>query len=69
MTEGADLVIYGRKGVNIFPGPEWFAAINPAKRIPVLRDRSIGAEGALGTIPESSARRSRSPTSPPRRSS
>jgi len=45
MTEGADLVIYGRKGVNIFPGPEWFAAINPAKRIPVLRDRAHRRRG------------------------
>ena len=43
------------KGVNIFPAPEWFAEINPAKRIPVLRDRSVGAEGVAGTIPDSSA--------------
>jgi len=38
-----------------FPAPDWFAAINPAKRIPLLRDRSIGTEGAAGTIPDSSA--------------
>ena len=38
-----------------FPAPDWFVAINPAKRIPVLRDRSVGAEGVAGTIPDSSA--------------
>lgn len=38
-----------------FPAPDWFVEINPAKRIPVLRDRSIGAEGPAGTIPDSSA--------------
>ena len=36
-----------------FPAPDWFVAINPAKRIPVLRDRSVGAEGVAGTIPDS----------------
>ena len=46
---------YELAGVNIFPAPDWFAAINPAKRIPVLRDRSVGAEGVAGTIPDSSA--------------
>lgn len=35
--------------------PDWFLEINPAKRIPVLRDRSIGTEGVPGTIPDSSA--------------
>jgi glutathione S-transferase len=38
-----------------FPAPDWFAEISPAKRIPVLRDRSIGTEGVAGTIPDSSA--------------
>lgn len=38
-----------------FPPPDWFVEINPAKRIPVLRDRSIGSEGVAGTIPDSSA--------------
>ena len=38
-----------------FPAPDWFVAINPAKRIPVLRDRSVGTEGVAGTIPDSSA--------------
>lgn len=46
---------YELEGVNIFPAPDWFAAINPAKRIPVLRDRSVGADGVAGTIPDSSA--------------
>ena len=38
-----------------FPAPDWFKEISPAKRIPVLRDRSVGAEGVAGTIPDSSA--------------
>lgn len=38
-----------------FPAPDWFAEISPAKRIPVLRDRSVGTEGAAGTIADSSA--------------
>ena len=38
-----------------FPAPDWFLEINPAGRIPVLRDRSIGTEGVAGTIPDSSA--------------
>ena len=38
-----------------FPAPDWFKEISPAKRIPVLRDRSIGSEGVAGTIPDSSA--------------
>ena len=28
-----------------FPAPDWFAEINPARRIPVLRDCSVGTEG------------------------
>ena len=42
------------EGVSIFPPPDWFAEISPAKRIPVLRDLSIGSEGAAGTLPDSS---------------
>lgn len=38
-----------------FPAPDWFVEMNPAKRIPVLRDRTVGTEGAAGTIPDSSA--------------
>lgn len=41
--------------VNIMDMPDWFADISPMKRIPVLRDRSIAAEGAGGTIADSSA--------------
>ena len=35
--------------------PDWFKEISPARRIPVLRDGSVGESGALGTIPDSSA--------------
>jgi len=48
-------VPYEIEAVSIFPAPTWFTAINPARRIPVLRDRSVGAEGVAGTIPDSSA--------------
>ncbi len=37
------------------PAPDWFAEVNPARRIPALRDRDIAAEGADGVIPDSSA--------------
>lgn len=43
------------ENVNVLGMPDWFAEISPARRIPVLRDRSIGAEGVAGTIPDSSA--------------
>jgi glutathione S-transferase len=43
------------ESVNIMPVPDWFIEISPARRIPVLRDTSIGKEGPLGTIPDSSA--------------
>ena len=43
------------ESVNIMPMPDWFKAISPARRIPVLRDTSVGEEGPLGTIPDSSA--------------
>ena len=43
------------EAVNVFDPPEWFRAISPMKRIPVLRDRSIAAEGPEGTIADSSA--------------
>lgn len=43
------------EAVNVFDPPEWFRAISPMKRIPVLRDRSIAAEGPAGTIADSSA--------------
>lgn len=41
--------------VNIMDAPDWFPEISPLERIPVLRDRSVGTEGAAGTIPDSSA--------------
>lgn len=50
--QGAD---YDFENVNIMDIPDWFAAISPARRIPVLRDRSVGSEGVPGTIPDSSA--------------
>lgn len=43
------------ENVNIMPMPDWFKEISPARRIPVLRDTSIGKEGTHGTIPDSSA--------------
>jgi glutathione S-transferase len=47
-------VEYEIEPVMPFPPPEWYVAINPAKRIPTLRDRSVGSEGIAGTIPDSS---------------
>lgn len=41
--------------VNVFDPPHWFREISPMKRIPVMRDRSIAAEGVAGTIADSSA--------------
>jgi glutathione S-transferase len=46
---------YDFENVNIMAKPDWFKEISPAGRIPVLRDRSVGAEGVPGTIPDSSA--------------
>jgi glutathione S-transferase len=43
------------ESVNIMPMPDWFKEISPARRIPVLRDATVGKEGTLGTIPDSSA--------------
>lgn len=43
------------EAVNVFDPPEWFREISPMKRIPVLRDRSVGTEGVVGTIADSSA--------------
>jgi len=48
-------IAYDFKGVNIFPAPDWFVEISPAKKIPVLRDRSVAEEGEGGTIADSSA--------------
>lgn len=46
---------YEIEAVNVFAPPQWFRDISPMKRIPVLRDRSIAAEGIGGTIADSSA--------------
>lgn len=46
---------YDLEPVMPFPAKDWFLEINPAGRIPVLRDRSVGEEGPAGTIPDSSA--------------
>jgi len=46
---------YDFETVNIMDMPDGFKEISPARRIPVLRDRSIGAEGVPGTIADSSA--------------
>ena len=46
---------YDFENVNIMDMPDWFKEISPARRIPVLRDRSLGAEGIPGTIADSSA--------------
>ncbi|MEM7690076.1 MAG: glutathione S-transferase family protein [Pseudomonadota bacterium] len=47
------------KGVDIMNMPDWFLAISPMKRIPVLRDRSIDWDedhgNPAGTIADSSA--------------
>ena len=48
-------VDYGFEFVNILDMPDWFKEISPARRIPVFRDRSIGAQGVPGTIADSSA--------------
>jgi glutathione S-transferase len=39
----------------MMPFPDWFLEISPARRMPVLRDTAIAAEGKAGTIPDSSA--------------
>ena len=48
-------VDFENESVNIMPMPDWFKEISPARRIPVLRDTSVGAEGTAGTIPDSSS--------------
>ncbi|QUL36941.1 glutathione S-transferase family protein [Erythrobacter sp. JK5] len=48
-------VPFETEAVNVFDPPQWFVDISPMKRIPVLRDRSIAAEGVAGTVADSSA--------------
>ena len=50
--QGAD---YDVERINNMAMPDWFLEISPARRIPVLRDRTIGTEGVAGTIADSSA--------------
>jgi glutathione S-transferase len=53
--------VLGEKGIEyelehvMMPFPDWFTALNPARRMPVLRDRDIAADGPKGVIPDSSA--------------
>jgi glutathione S-transferase len=47
-------VAYDFEMASPFPAPDWFAEISPLKRIPVLRDRTVGEEGTAGTLPDSS---------------
>lgn len=42
------------ENLNI-PIPDWYTAMNPARKMPALRDRDIAAEGPQGVIPDSSA--------------
>jgi glutathione S-transferase len=46
---------YDFENVNIMDPPDWFPEISPARRIPVLRDRTVGTDGVPGTIADSSA--------------
>ena len=48
-------VDYDFENINIMDMPDWFLEISPARRVPVLRDRSVSAEGVPGTIADSSA--------------
>ncbi len=51
-NQGVD---YDFENVNIMAMPDWFLEISPARRIPVLRDKTVGEEGVTGTIADSSA--------------
>ena len=46
---------YDFEEVSIADLPDWYLEIHPLRRIPVLRDITVGASGVLGTIPDSSA--------------
>jgi len=50
--QGAD---YDFENINIMDMPDWFLDISPARRVPVLRDKSISEKSAAGTIADSSA--------------
>ena len=51
-SQGVD---YDLTRINNMAMPDWFLEISPARRIPVLRDRSVGTAGRAGTIADSSA--------------
>ncbi|MCY4015222.1 MAG: glutathione S-transferase family protein [Gammaproteobacteria bacterium] len=51
-SQGVD---YDLERINNMVMPDWFLEISPARRIPVLRDRSVGTVGRAGTIADSSA--------------
>lgn len=46
---------YDFEPVDFFNPTEEFIAISPMRRIPIIRDRSVGTGGALGSIADSSA--------------
>lgn len=46
---------YDFEDVNIMAMPDWYKEIHPLRRIPTLRDRTVGTDGVKGTIPDSSA--------------
>ncbi len=46
---------YDKETVQIFDMPDWYLEISPMRRVPSLRDRSVGTEGTAGTIADSSA--------------
>ena len=48
-------VEYDFEQMDFFNPTEEFLTISPLRRIPILRDRTIAAEGAQGTIADSSA--------------
>jgi len=54
-------VVLREKGIDFeaqplpVPLPDWYAEINPARRMPAQRDRDVAAEGPEGVIPDSSA--------------
>ncbi|MEM1401921.1 MAG: glutathione S-transferase family protein [Pseudomonadota bacterium] len=46
---------YDFQEIDIGAMPDWFLKISPARRIPVLRDNTVGTHGVAGTIPDSSS--------------
>lgn len=48
-------VEYDFQPMEFFNPTEEFLAISPMRRIPIIRDRTVGTEGAPGTIADSSA--------------